>query len=170
MPSGSTRQDLITFVIHVATAKNELDKVAPLVRALAGAARIREGRVVVPSELQTLAIKLYPGVARMLGFMHMERADSEEASLNTAPEGHCDEVSCRVCSSYSSTRMLIASRIRSHLSPARGASQQILRATWIPRKMCTSTSPHVTAKGSQRRTCTAAWTRVCCLSKICMCA
>jgi len=168
MPSRTTRQEIITFVIHFATAKNELDKVAPLVRALAGAARIREGRIVVPRELRTLAIELYPGVARMLGFM--ERAGSEEASLNTAPEGHCDEVSCRVCLSYSSTQMLIASRIRSHLSPARGDSHQILRATWIPRKMWTSTSPHVSAKGSQRRTCTAAWTRACRPSKTRMCA
>ena len=170
MPSGATRQDVITFVIHVATAKNELDKVAPLVRALAGAARIREGRIVVPSELRALAIELYPGVARMLGFMERADSDSEEASLNTAPEGHCDEVSCRVCLSYSSTQMLIASRIRSHLSPARGDSNQILRATWIPRNMWTSTSPHVSAKGSQRRTCTAAWTRACRPSKTRMCA
>jgi hypothetical protein len=37
MSRGTTRQDVITFIIHVATASNELEKVAPLVRALVGA-------------------------------------------------------------------------------------------------------------------------------------
>lgn len=41
--AGATGQDIITFVIHVATAKNEPDKV--VIGALSSAARIPEGRV-----------------------------------------------------------------------------------------------------------------------------
>jgi len=95
MPSGTTGQDIIASVIHGAIAKNELDKVTPLIRAPAGAARILEGRIVVPSEVQLLVIKLYPGVARALGFM--ERA--EEAGLSR----HYDDVSRHVCPSDSSS-------------------------------------------------------------------
>ena len=151
------------FVIQVATMKNELDKVAPLVRALAGAARLLEGRVVVPNELRPLVAKLYPGVARMLGFLEC----AGEAGLNTALQGHCDEVSRHVCSSYSSTRMLMAPCIRSHLRPARGDSHQILRPTRtrLRKEKRTRASPHVSDKGSPRRTCTAVSAPACRPSK-----
>jgi hypothetical protein len=66
MPSGTTGKDIITFVIHVAAMKNELDQVAPLVTALAGASRLVHGHTVVPMELRPLAATLYPDVARML--------------------------------------------------------------------------------------------------------
>ena len=98
MPSGSTPEDIVTFVIHVAAAKNELDRVAPLVRALAGAARLLEGRDVVPNEMRPIVAKLYPEVARWLGFLECAGG----ADLNTAQQGHCDEVSRHVCSSDSS--------------------------------------------------------------------
>ena len=99
MPSNTTPEEIITFVIQVAKMKNEVNQVAPLVRALAGAARLLEGRD-VPSEMRPLVAKLYPGVARWLGFLECAGG----ADLNTAQQGHCDEVSCHVCSSYSSTR------------------------------------------------------------------
>ena len=60
MPSGTTLKEIVTFVIHVVAAKNELDKVAPLVRALAGAARILEGRDIVPHEMRPLIEALSP--------------------------------------------------------------------------------------------------------------
>jgi hypothetical protein len=65
MSSGTTGQDMIMSVIHGATANNELDKVAPLIKALA-ATRILDGRIVVSSEAQPLVIKFYPGVTRAL--------------------------------------------------------------------------------------------------------
>jgi len=99
MPNGTTGEEIITFVIQVAKVKNELYQVAPLVRALAGAARLLEGRDVVPNEMRPLVVKLYPGVARWLGFLEC----AGEAYLNTAQQGLCDEVSCHVCSSCSST-------------------------------------------------------------------
>ena len=95
MPSSTTPEDIVTFVIHVAAAKNELDRVAPLVRALAGAARLLEGRDVVPNEMRPLVANLYPGVARILGFLEC----AGKADLNTAQQGLCDEVSRHVCSS-----------------------------------------------------------------------
>jgi hypothetical protein len=101
LPSGATGQQIITFVIQVATMKNDLDRVAPLVRAIATAAYVLEGRVVVPSELQSRFADLYPGVARVYGL----KTTSEVEDLNTAQMGHCDEVSYHVCPSYSSTRM-----------------------------------------------------------------
>jgi hypothetical protein len=60
MPSRETGEDIITFVIQVTTVKNEFAQVAPLVRALAGAARFKlvEGRIVVPKGLQPLVAKL----------------------------------------------------------------------------------------------------------------
>ena len=156
MPSNTTSSEIITFVIQVAKVKNELDQVAPLVRALAGAARLLEGRD-VPSEMRPLIAKLYPGVARWLGFLEC----AGEADLNTAQQSHCDEVSCHVCSSYSSTRMLMGPRIRSHL---RRDSHRILRQTRTrSRNKRQSPSPHVDDKGSPRRTyiaaSTPAWSR-----------
>src|SRR5260221_132757 len=167
MPSGTTGQDLITFVIHVATAKKELDKVAPLVRALAGAARLLEGRDVVPKELQPLVVKLYPGVARMLGFLDCTGEAGPGPGLNTTLQGHCDNVSRHVSSSYSPTRMLMVPRIRSHLRPARSDSYQIFRpARTGPRKKKRArASPYVNDKGSPRRTCTAESAPACCPSK-----
>ena len=66
----------------------------------------------MPSELQPLVIKLYPGVSRALGFM--ERAGGWlvlEACLNTVPcdscsRAKCDEVSGHVCPSDPSTLMM----------------------------------------------------------------
>jgi len=155
MPRETTGEEIITFVIQVAKVKNELDQVAPLVRALAGAARLLEGRDVVPHKMRPLVAKLYPGVARRLGFL--ECAGDADSDLNTAQRGHCDQVSRHVCSSDSPIRMLMGPRIRSHLRPARSDTHQILRQTRTgPRKeKKLRTSPHVNDKGSPRRTYTA---------------
>jgi len=157
MPSGTTGSEIITFVIQVAKVKNELDQVAPLVRALAGASRLLEGRDDVPNEMRPLVAKFYPGVARWLGFLEC----TGEADLYTAQQGLCDEVSCHVRSSYSSTRMLMGPRIRSHL---RRDSHRILRQPQTrSRNKRPSPSPHVDDKGSPRRTyiaaSTPAWSR-----------
>ena len=142
------------FVVHVAKAKNELDKVA-LIRALAGASRLLHGQTVVPVELRPLVRTLYPDAARMLGFSEY----IGRASLNTAVQGHSDEVSCHVCSFYSSSRMLMVPRIRSHLRPATINSHQILRRirTRARKNQQMRTSPHAN-KRSPRSTsgCTAA--------------
>jgi hypothetical protein len=101
LPKGSTGSEVITFVINVAKVRNELDQVAPLVRALAGAARLVEGRDVVPDDLRPIVANLYPGVARMLGFLGPAWGSSNPALQNFG------DVSCHMYSSYSSTRMLI---------------------------------------------------------------
>ena len=125
MPSGTKGQDIIMFVIHVASMKNELDQVAPLIRTLAGAARLAEGRDVVPKEMQPLVAKLYPGVARMLGFLDC----AGEADLNTAAvRSHCDEVSRHVSSSYPSTLML-----RCPVSDLTCVRQGAIRLSYQPR-------------------------------------
>ena len=105
MPSGTTPGEVVTFVLHVAKAKNELNQVMPLVRALAGASRRVHGQSVVPVELRPLAAQLYPDAARMLGFP--EYIGIREVDLNTAVQGHSVEVSHHVCSSYSPMRMLM---------------------------------------------------------------
>jgi hypothetical protein len=153
---GTTAAEIVTFVIHVAKAKNELDKVVPLVRTLAGASKLVHGETVVPVELRPLVATLYPDAARMLGFPEYIGV----AGLNTAVQNHPDEVSRYVCSSYSSTRMLMLPRIRSHLRQTRGNSHQILRPTRTrpPKNKRTKPSPQVNEwnEGSPRRTCTAA--------------
>jgi hypothetical protein len=95
MPSGTTGKAIITFVIQVAAMKNDLDRVAPLVKAIAMAARVLEGRVDVPSELRSKFADLYPSAARAYGW----KTTREAGDLNTAQTGHCAEVS----PSYSST-------------------------------------------------------------------
>ena len=95
----------------------------------------------------------YPDAACMLGFPEYIGG----SSLNTVVQGHSDEVSCHVCSSYSSARMLMVSRIRSHLRPAMFNNHQIL---WpirsrVRKEKRTRTSQHANER-SPRRTCTAA--------------
>jgi hypothetical protein len=89
MPSGATGKDLIMFVIQVAAMKNDLGRVAPLVKAIATAACVLEGRVVVPSEVQSIFADFYPSAARAYGV----KTTRELVNLNTLQAGHCDEVS-----------------------------------------------------------------------------
>jgi hypothetical protein len=53
MPSGTTGQAIIMFVIQAATMKNDFDRVATLVKAIGTGASVLEGRVIVPSEIKT---------------------------------------------------------------------------------------------------------------------
>ena len=124
MPSGTTPEEIVTFVLHVAKSKNELDQALPLVRALAGASRLVHGETVVPVELRPLVATLYPDAARMLGFP--EYIGIGEVNLNTPVQGLSNEVSRYVCSSYSPLRTLMVHRIRSHLRPARINDHRIL--------------------------------------------
>ena len=55
------------FVIQAATMKNDLDRVAPLVKAIGTAASVLEGRAIVSSEIKSAFIDLYPSVARAYG-------------------------------------------------------------------------------------------------------
>ena len=43
MPSGATGEDIVNFVLRVASEKNELHRVTPFVKALATAATVPEG-------------------------------------------------------------------------------------------------------------------------------
>lgn len=51
MPVGSTGRDIVAFVIHVATAKNELGRVSEIVRSMACTAKAVERQAVVSSML-----------------------------------------------------------------------------------------------------------------------
>ena len=124
MPSGTTPEEIVTFVLHVAKTKNELDRVMPLVRALSGASKLVHGQTVVPVELRPLVAKMYPDAARMLGFP--EYIGIGEVDLNTPVQGYSDEVSRHVCSSYSPPRTLMVPRIRSHLRPVRINNHRVL--------------------------------------------
>jgi hypothetical protein len=53
--------------MHVVTVKNKFDQVVPLVKAIAAAAGILEGRVVGSSEPQSFVVDLYPGAASAYG-------------------------------------------------------------------------------------------------------
>ena len=167
MPSQSTGEDIVTFVVHVARVKNELDKVAPLIRALAGASRLVHGETVVPVESRPLVATLYPDAARMLGSPEYIGG----ASLNTAVLSHSDEVSRHVCSSYSSAQMLMVTRIRSHLRPATINNHQILRLIQMRavKNKRTRTSLQANERTS-RRTCTAVSASACNPSKTHTCA
>ena len=100
LASSTTGKDIITFVIQVAKMKNDLDTVAPLVRAIAIAARVLEGRINVPSEVLSFFASLYPCAARVYGLKTTREVMDD---LNTAQTGYCDEVSHHVCPSYSSS-------------------------------------------------------------------
>jgi hypothetical protein len=67
MTSGATGKVLIMFIIQVATMKRGLDRVAPLVKAIGIAASVLEDRAIVPSELQSIFVELYPSAARVYG-------------------------------------------------------------------------------------------------------
>ena len=86
MPRGATGKDVVHFVLHVASRKNELHKVMPLVKALSAAARVLEGRIVAPTTLLPVVLALYPS-ARPLGGIAAVGAE-----LNNAWERHDDEV------------------------------------------------------------------------------
>jgi hypothetical protein len=60
MPSGASGKDIVHFVLHVASRKNELHRVTPLVKAFAAAARVVEGRIVAPTTLLPVVLALYP--------------------------------------------------------------------------------------------------------------
>jgi hypothetical protein len=62
MPPESTGRDIVLFVMHIATVKGELDKVAPLIKAFSAAAIALEGRVVGLNKLLPVVLALYPGV------------------------------------------------------------------------------------------------------------
>ena len=122
MPGGTTPEEIVMFVILMAKAKGELDRVAPLVRASVSVSRLVHDHTIVPIELWPLVCELCPDVAHMLGLLDC----AGEPGLNTAVQGYSDEVSHRVGSSYSSTRILMTPRIRPHLRPARSNCHQIL--------------------------------------------
>jgi hypothetical protein len=96
MPSGATGKALIMFDIQVASMKNELDRVAPLVKAIGIAASVLEGRAAVPSEILSIFADLYPSAAQAYGL----KTTREAVDLNS---GYCAEVNHHVRPSYSST-------------------------------------------------------------------
>jgi hypothetical protein len=90
MPSWTTGRDIVTFVQHVASVKNELDKVAPLIKALATAARVLEGRVVAPTVLLPVISALYPSIASL------SSPEPVQADTNTARKRSHDEVESNI--------------------------------------------------------------------------
>jgi hypothetical protein len=77
------RAKIIKFVLQVASVKNELHKVIPLVKALAAAARVLEGRIVAPTTLLPVILALYPSARPLCGI---------GAESNAAWERQHDEV------------------------------------------------------------------------------
>jgi len=53
-PSGATDKDIIHFVLRVASVKNDLHRVIPLVKTLTAAARVLEGRIVAQTLLPVI--------------------------------------------------------------------------------------------------------------------
>lgn len=86
MPSWSTGRDIVTFVLHVASVKNELGKVVPLIKALAATARVLEGRNVAPTALLLVIFALYPGIVPLCS------TESVQAETKTARKRSHDEV------------------------------------------------------------------------------
>jgi hypothetical protein len=86
MPSSAKGKDIVNFVLHVASVKKEMDRVAPLVKALAAAARVLEGRIPARTTLLPVVLALYPSAAPFSGMAAVG------AESNAAWEGHHDEV------------------------------------------------------------------------------
>ena len=59
MPSEATSNDIVNFVLRIASVKIEHHKVTPLVKALATAARVLDGRIVAPTTLLPIVLALY---------------------------------------------------------------------------------------------------------------
>jgi hypothetical protein len=77
MPIGSTGRDIIAFVLQVAKAKNELEKVSQLIKSLAAATRIAERQAILSSMFASLAPK--EPMAAPEGGMKSLEADSSTA-------------------------------------------------------------------------------------------
>jgi hypothetical protein len=98
MPIEATGKDIVTFVLHVASVKNELPKVIPLVKALAAAARVLEGRIVAPATLMPVVLSVYPGAVPP--FSTEPVAADRPADSNTARKRSHDEVGVQVLQTY----------------------------------------------------------------------
>jgi hypothetical protein len=83
MPSGATGKDIVTFVLHVASKKNELHRVMPHAKALAIAARVLEGRIVVPTLLPV--VQAYLAKRGEKDRENYDDEDDAEAVDNTQP-------------------------------------------------------------------------------------
>ena len=86
MPSGATGRDIVSFVLRVASMKNELHRVTPLVKALAAAARVIEGRIVAPTTLLPVVLAIYPSAGPLCSMAAVG------AESNTAWKRYHDEV------------------------------------------------------------------------------
>ena len=88
MPSRATGKDIVLFVLQVASRKNELHRVTPLIKALATAARVLEGRIVAPTTLLPVALALYPSAGPLAGIAAVGAGSESNATW----ERHHDEV------------------------------------------------------------------------------
>lgn len=90
MPSWATGRDIVKFVLHVAFVKKELDKVVPLIKALATTARVLEGRINAPTVLPLVIFALYPGILPLCS------PGPVQADTNTARKRTHDEVESNI--------------------------------------------------------------------------
>ena len=86
MPSWATGRDIVIFILHVASVKNDLHRVVPLVKALAAAARVLEGRVVEPTMLLPAVPASYPATVPLFS------TEPVETVAGTARKRSHDEV------------------------------------------------------------------------------
>ncbi|KAH9954340.1 hypothetical protein BC827DRAFT_1379522 [Russula dissimulans] len=85
MPPESTGRDIVLFVMHIATVKGELDKVAPLIKAFSAAAIALEGRVVGLNKLLPVVLALYPGVMPLPTTAQKRPHDEISSESESAP-------------------------------------------------------------------------------------
>ena len=80
MPSRTTGKDIVNFVLRVATVKNELHRVTPLVKALAAAARMVERRIVAPPTLLPVVLAQYPSARPLYDIAAVGAASESNAA------------------------------------------------------------------------------------------
>jgi hypothetical protein len=80
MPSRTTGKDIVNFVLRIATVKNELHRVTPLVKALAAAARVLEGRLVAPTTLLPAVVAQYPSARPLCSIAAVGAASESNAA------------------------------------------------------------------------------------------
>lgn len=98
MPIEATGRDIVSFVLHVASVKNELPKVIPLVKALAAAARVLEGRIVAPTTLLPVVLSVYPSTVPLSSIEPVAADTDRPADSNTTRKRSHDEVESKSCS------------------------------------------------------------------------
>jgi hypothetical protein len=162
MPVGSTGRDIVMFIMHVASAKNELARVSELIRSITCTAKVVEHQALVASMLAA-TFQNKPLTGSLEGNVS---PDVEIESSRTRKRGH-DEVSPTIApSSRTYNSRNIRSLPRPHLAITRSWNPRLLPPvlpaipTIVRKKYILALPDAPSCPSIPKRICTAALTAV----------